>query len=169
MNKERGTLRHWTPAGLALLAISIPGAIWGQSLGDCIAVEVPAPMILPDGSSHEAGSLKICHDQMFSPIASLHATYVDGKPVGFLRSRRGFAEDDTEGRPYVLFQKTHRGELRLLGYAWPHGNRMATYLLAEPDHLGEQIADTGTGRKGGLSVAAKLDPDLTIRMTPGGD
>lgn len=119
--------------GVAILG---PAAARAQSTGDCLRVGVPSPIVLPDGSVHPAGTLVLCMSRAYSPVASLHRTYVDGRHMGLLLSRRGRSEGPAEKHPQVLFRRTHEGALELLGYAWPDGKNMNTYLMSQEPREG---------------------------------
>jgi hypothetical protein len=116
----------------ALVAVLLlaAGASWLQAGGRCISVEVDSPIVLPNKSIHEAGSLRLCL-RKFSPTASLHETYVNGMPEGRLMSRDGTNEEEVEEFPYVVFRRNAADRLELIAYAWPDGDRMQTYLLSD--------------------------------------
>ena len=67
----------------------------GQRL--CTSATIEEPFILPDGSEHEAGDLKICHLQKHYPTSSLLVSYVDGKNVGLLLGVAGHNEAGATG------------------------------------------------------------------------
>ena len=69
---------------IALLMIGSTGA----AAGECVSVRIDTPIVMPDGSDRAAGVLRVCNTQSFSPVASLHATSIDGKSIGLLQSRR---------------------------------------------------------------------------------
>ncbi len=147
-------------AATAALALVGPGLAWAQSPGDCLRVEVPSPMVLPDGSVHPAGTLELCMSGTFSPVAALHTTRIEGATVGLLLSRRGKSEEPVRDDPYVLFHRTPEGSLELLGYAWPDGKTMNTYLMKD-------FGGRATGKHGGRTPSAttkKATVDLDDRV-----
>jgi hypothetical protein len=112
------------PAGGALAA------------GSCVSTDLPAPVVLPDGSVNDAGQIRICLSQNLSPVSVIHKTYLDGYATGMLMSRKIRTEGDSEVRsPYFVFEKSSDEGLRLIAYARSEGNRMATYVFAEPTPL----------------------------------
>lgn len=157
--KSLGQSRYLALGILApFVCLAMPSDARAQLIGDCLTVQVPAPMVLPDGDRHPAGALRICHSKSHSPVSSLHKTFVNGTQVGYLRSRRGTSEGLAEDQPYVLFQRVEGGELVLLGYAWPDGNKMATYRLADPITRQARLADRGKrNKKSSRSVDASFE------------
>jgi len=115
-------------AVLALLALAASPA-WSQNRGQCAQIEAPWPMVLPDGSTHEAGALKLCLQEMWTPASGLHEIRVNGASLGLFMSRVGTSEEPAEGVPVVVFQRDGTNEHYLVGYAWPDGRTLRTYVL----------------------------------------
>lgn len=118
-------------AGTLALGLLIPlGVAEAGNRGECTSATVEEPFLAPDGSLHGAGRLTICASRRYSPVSYLHATYVDGLPVGMLISRRGTSEGPGDGQtPFMMFYRDRSGLLHLSGYASPAGDRMVTYRL----------------------------------------
>jgi len=116
---------------VATLALVILGAApaWSQALGRCATVEVPRPVILPDGTLRQAATLRLCLNTQLSPVAGLHEVSVDGAPLALLQSYIGKSEGPADRHPVVVFQPTRDGAWRLIGYAWPAEDHMQTFLL----------------------------------------
>lgn len=114
---------------LGLLVALAPSPAWSESTGRCASVELPWPVVLPDGSAHEAGSLKVCLQQMWTSAAGLHEIRVNGTAIGLFMSRVGESESPAEPGPIVIFQRRGTDEHYLVGYAWPNGDVMRTYAL----------------------------------------
>jgi hypothetical protein len=113
---------------VGLLTSSVPAQAGDR--GTCTSAFVSEPFRAPDGSLHEAGKLTICASREYSPVSWLHATYIDGYPVGMWMSRRGSSEGlEDGGRPFIMFRRDAAGLLHLSGYASPAGNTMVTYQL----------------------------------------
>lgn len=125
------TKRHAT-ARLALLAVvavlGVAGLASAGSSGRCVTAVIPSAFTLPDGSVHAAGPLRICHDRDYSPVAGLHTTWVDGKPVGTFLSYLGESEGPG-GEPYVQFADLHSGVWLLQGYAVAERGHYRTYRI----------------------------------------
>jgi hypothetical protein len=109
---------------LAPAAVTLAG-----DRGRCTSAEIEEEILLPDGSLQPAGTLTICDSREYSPVSTLHATYVNGMPVGMMLSRRGASEANSDGRPFVLLHRDSGGLLHLHGYAVPAGERMVTYKM----------------------------------------
>lgn len=107
-----------------------PGPVWAETGSGCVRVEVSDPIRLPDGRLYPAGSLTLCDSMQYSPVSSLHKTYVNGQAVGVLTSRRRASEMASNARPTVLFQRNGQGQLELVGYVLPGPRRSVTYQLA---------------------------------------
>ena len=130
-NEHRALRRFRWAAAVALGAMVIlaPSLAWSQDRGQCARIDAPWPMVLPDGSVHEAGSLNLCLQQMWTPASGLHEIRVNGVSLGLYTSRVATSERPVEDMPVVVFQRTETDERQLLGYAWPDGEFMRTYIL----------------------------------------
>ncbi len=131
-NRIRGTVR-WTIGAAALTALLVltPSPAWSADRGQCARIEAPFEMTLPDGKTYEAGSLKLCLQQMFTPAAGMHEIVVNGKSLGLYTSRIGTSEEPVGGLPVVVFQRRGSGAYSLIGYAWPESGSMRTYMLGK--------------------------------------
>lgn len=130
----RGTTGFWAVAMIVALAswAASSTSVANAAAGICVRVEVDGPIVLPDGSARDAGTLRICERRSFTPVASLHATYVGGEPVGLLVSRRSTSEGTNREAPTILFERDASGRMRLLGYVLPHAGTSVSYTLAKP-------------------------------------
>ncbi|MBZ5638327.1 MAG: hypothetical protein LAO51_06160 [Acidobacteriia bacterium] len=143
-------------AALAAASLLTTGAASAGSGGGCIRVDVDQPVRLPDGNVYPAGVLTLCDTAELSPVATLHKTYVNGRPIGILVSRRRANETKGAEPPVVVFQRD-RGALDLVGYVLPAPRRSGvTYVLSasvdmplEGDHLA-----SSSGLSGSLVVLA---------------
>jgi hypothetical protein len=86
---------------------------------------------LPDGSIHPPGTLTLCDSRSYSPVSTIHATYVNGMPIGMMLSRRGVSEGGAERQPFIMLVRDSSGLLHLYGYAVPSGKRMITYSMLQ--------------------------------------
>jgi len=116
-------------AMLAMLMALAPSAASAYGDSRCVTADVPGPMVMPDGTAHEAGQLKLCLSQDYSPVAGLHEVYLDGRPLGMMVSRSRTNESAGEDLPVVVFDRAPSGVLRLAGYTSPDGGKMRTYWL----------------------------------------
>jgi hypothetical protein len=115
---------------LGVLLLMVPAS--AGELGRCISADVPDAVVLPDGSTHAAGSLQVCLTSKESPVRGRHATSIDGKAVAAFQSELGMAEADAlPGVAYFVFQRNDRTELVLLGYAANVSGKWRTYRLAD--------------------------------------
>jgi hypothetical protein len=119
---------------------------------------------LPDGSLHPPGTLTICDSLRYSPVSTLHATYMDGMPVGMMLSRRGTSEANSDGRPFILLHRDGSGLLHLYGYAVPAGERMVTYRMQRYGRSSDRMVARDRGELGPdpappmtLVLAARVD------------
>jgi hypothetical protein len=121
--------------GLLVLGLSTPSI--AQGVGRCIRAELPAPLVLPDGSRHEAGTMmRICLTRNLTPVSGLHETSVDGYTIGLLMSSRVSMENRRQpGQPFFVFERTAKDGLRLLAYSVAEGREMATFLFNDPPAL----------------------------------
>ncbi len=116
--------------GLFLLLVSFAPAAWPQSSGLCHFAEVPGPIVLPDNSFQEAGRLEVCLSHMYSPVAGVHRTTVNGRVAGMYISRKvtETAALDSD-RPYFVFARLADGAYRLDSYGWSDGRTQITFEM----------------------------------------
>lgn len=126
--------RHGGVVFGALLAVALlsSGVAHSASSGKCASADVGEVMILPDGSVHQPGRLTLCDSLAYSPVSTLHKTFIDGMPVGMHISHRQKSEGDGDSDPEMMFLRDTDGRLHLLGYALPSGVEKITFLLAQP-------------------------------------
>ncbi len=93
--------------------------------------QTDAPILLPDGSVFPAGSVTFCGSIRLSPVSSLHRVYVNGQPVGFLRSRVRTRGGRADTATVVVFESDAKGRLALSGYVVPVARGSVTYLFGE--------------------------------------
>jgi hypothetical protein len=111
-----------------IATLIVGGAAWAVVPAHCIALDVPAPFVLPDGSIHPAGELRVCLSRNFNPVSGLHRIYIDGIPTGFLLSHIANAEIPKDATPSALFYG-ESGRLRLVGYTVAANGKVFSYLL----------------------------------------
>ena len=136
---------------LAVLAISLAilatsPTLVAQQRGRCAVTELPGHLVLPDGTVHEAGELKICFLDWHNPSSGRHLILVDGKKWGYLLSRSGRSGDTKTDVPIFVFTpRTEHHHVRLLGYAWPDGDGMSIHVLHPPGRkVSKSLADAGS-------------------------
>jgi hypothetical protein len=95
----------------------------------CATVKIDESFVMPGGSEHAPGMLRLCQGGAFSPSRALHVGYVDGDQVGMLISQRGLSEAPTDDQPFMIFARDHRGRLHLYGLALPCAEGMETFLF----------------------------------------
>ena len=116
-----------------LLALTLPvlgiasGVAEAQPTGRCVSAVVPEMIVLPDGSRHEPGGIRICLNRKHSPVAGMHEIRVNGHGKGLFLSRLDDSEALTEA--FLSFRRASSGELILEGYAVPNGEVMAVYRM----------------------------------------
>jgi len=134
--------------GLAAIVIGLvvfgAGATHGAALSSCYRAAIPAPIVLPDGSMHPEGELRICTTRRLSPVESLHVMYVGGGAIGAFRGRDTLIERGSEPpQPEFVFLPRSDGSLRLFGFITsdPKGTRLHK-LIPVASLRGESIVDT---------------------------
>lgn len=128
----------------AVLAAAALGALPAQAQrsGQCVRVELDAPVVLPDGSIQEVGLLRLCLERKMNPAAGIHEIEADGAAQLAL-SWIGEAEADVAAGAVVVFERTRAGELRLIGYAVPDGERLVTFMMKGPGRQMGQLQAKG--------------------------
>lgn len=126
--------RHIALRSLALTAalvastVTVTTAGAGEN-GTCVSAEIPFAFALPDGSTHDAGTLRMCVERSFTPVQTIHAVAIAGRPVGLVLSRRTVAEATDAAEPILLFNRRGDEPAVLLGYSVPMGRRSVAYRL----------------------------------------
>jgi len=113
---------------VALLVFVGPAAASGR---DCASAFIEEPFLLPDGSIHGAGMLRLCRDSQYSPSTTFHSSYVDRHPIGMLLGFSGVSEADSPV-PFLMFVRNEAGQLSLSGYSVPGIDGMQTFRLERP-------------------------------------
>lgn len=127
MNQHRLARVLVMASALALAAGEGAGASTGKR---CVVAWVPSYIVLPDGSAHPPGLLRLCNTHVLSPVSSLHEMAMDGAPVGLLAGRAFRAEGGPLERPVVFFRRERTGDLRLVGYVVPTGKGSVAFDLS---------------------------------------
>jgi hypothetical protein len=125
--------RHRLLFTLALIALAACAVNAGERQ-HCLRAEIDQNFVLPDGSVHPPGELRLCLIRSMSPISSAHHTHVDGHSVGYFMSvKTNFATADPgfAAAPYFEFVRNWHGELELRGYAVTDGTTMLAYDLTK--------------------------------------
>ena len=144
----------WVVLTALVILLSTVGAL----AGGCTTTELSDRVQLPDGSEYEASTLTICVSAQYTPVSTLHKTYVDGMAVGMLVSRRGVSEGDGQGKPFMMFHRDSSGTLHLYGYARPSGGQLVTYMLGQPRATDTPWPDTQlVARKKGSGTGVGTD------------
>ena len=137
----------------------VPPGVAGN--GYCIRASIGEPVVLPDGSVHPAGTLRICV-RPYSPVAALHETSIDGRTFGLFLSRVRISENPPEDpRPVMVFGRDPRVGLTLLGYTLPGSERTVVYWLdpairKAPDRSGSTPAGSLASFTGTASSEIRL-------------
>jgi len=124
-----------------LAALLIGSVAMASDVGRCATAWVPHPIVLPDGSVHEPGALRLCLKSV-DPISGYYEISINGAALGRWPSRIGESEGPASAHPVAVFKWTDEGNLQLVGFARPNGSRMATYAFHGYGKLSKQfIAD----------------------------
>jgi hypothetical protein len=85
---------------------------------------VPNDFILPDGSTHPAGELRVCHENRLNPRIELDLISVRGASVGLFQGVEIDTESENLAHPVFYFSEKHEtGEWILIGMAEPARSR----------------------------------------------
>jgi len=128
--------------------------------GVCVSAEIDEPFRLPDGSNHPAGTLTLCHDSDYSPVASFHRTKVDGMTVSMHLSRRGESERGDSDEPFMMFGREADGTLLLLGYAHSGQDKATVHAFPrsrKSREAAQVVARADAGAEPIIRLAASLD------------
>lgn len=145
--------------GLILAGTLVLAGTIAAAEGRCYTAEIPGSVVLPDGSRHAPGTLRICTDRAISPVSNLHRTFVGGTPVGMFFSTPRAIEDSVDaGTAQFIFERGAGDELNLVGYVVSArdkttiyemaraGKKVANTLRAERDERGERVVFVASAR-----------------------
>ena len=144
---------------LVLLATALLGTGTASAASDdCVSANVPGPIMLPDGTFHPPGTIRVCLTDRLSPVAGVHETSIAGRPVGMYLSRVKRLEATPESRPDPLFEftRTEDGIWILDAYSMPDGNRVVLYQLRPATPRSPRIATTRAAAGSEVTVMAAL-------------
>jgi hypothetical protein len=141
-----------------LLALAV-GAAHAEESGSCYTAMTPATIVLPDGSVHAQGELRICMTRRLSPVEWLDVTSVDGNAIGAFRGGDSLIERGVEPPPEFVFLKRPDGSLRLFGFITSdrEGARLHNLLpmasLVDVSIVEVEDVDLGGLSKGSINAA----------------
>ena len=112
---------------LLLLAACLTGT--SAIAGECYTASIVATVQLPDGSQHDAGSIRLCRERL-SPVVGIHRAYVDGMPIGIYRSSIKQVEAELAGSgASMLFERDPQGRMTLIAAMLPGDDGLRLYDL----------------------------------------
>ncbi|ANM29769.1 hypothetical protein ABI59_09550 [Acidobacteria bacterium Mor1] len=86
---------------VAVVVLAVSGSAVA-ALDGCFSAQVEAPFVLPDGSGHAPGELRVCMVDYANPATGLYVISVDGAPVGRYRARLDRVESGAESDTALL-------------------------------------------------------------------
>jgi hypothetical protein len=122
----------WNVLALMLLVCGTATLAPAMAASPCTTASIDEPFVLPDGKMREPGQLKICLEEEYSPVASLHETRVEGMPIGMYITRHQEIESGDLEHRFLVFARNQRGQLCLLGYARPVGDHVRFFAFDHP-------------------------------------
>ena len=131
----------------------------------CLRAEIDENFMLPNGSVHPPGELKVCLIRSMSPVSGAHGTHVDGHPVGYfmsVRTKLAAAERTSSTEPYFEFVRNRRGELELRGYAWHDGSTLLAYDLTKLNKRKFQYKVTTREELSAQNTPSSTETETTI-------
>lgn len=99
---------------LAILATTAPA--WAGE--GCVVGQIPEAVVLPDGTMHDAGTIRLCHAGAFSPTATFHEVVMGKHSTGrFVATSRTTEGEGNEGRAFIVLERWEKADhLVLVGY-----------------------------------------------------
>ena len=95
---------------VVVLAVSGPAV---AALDGCFSAQVEAPFVLPDGSGHAPGELRVCMVDYANPATGLYVISVDGAPMGRYRARLDRVENGGQADAALLVFARREGATTL--------------------------------------------------------
>jgi hypothetical protein len=101
--------------GLVLLTVLLAAS--ASHVGaSCLVGDVPTDFVLPDGSKHPAGALRVCLQGRFNPAIDFRQISVAGNSAGLYQGKAFESEGERARRPVFYFREnTINQEWVLLG------------------------------------------------------
>ncbi len=131
MSIKKETNRFNALAWMAAILVTVimSSGAEAQQTGRCYIADVPAVVVLPDGSEHDPGQLELCLTSK-GPVEGSHRTYVNGRAIGEFRSRLGEGEGDAGATGAIfVFLRSPDGKLFLEGYTAAQGDSFWTFRM----------------------------------------
>jgi len=122
---------RWALIAAVLLFAIVAAQAFAQ--GPCLSVNLGRPVVFPDGSEHVAGQLTLCDWKAYTPVAQIHRSYMDGRPIQMLMGRRSITERDPMEPDEVFFRSNGDGRLELVGYSRTIRGRSMTVSFQSQD------------------------------------
>ncbi|GAF73890.1 unnamed protein product [marine sediment metagenome] len=132
MTHDRLGAVHRFPRALLFFfaVLLLAGAAQAGDSGRCHSAVVSSEMVLPDGSVHGPGRLRVCAVRTHSPTSMRVDLSVDGYPIHMVISRTTRGKDRTAVKdPFFVFQFDDDKRLVLLGLAYAKGGRLQTHAM----------------------------------------
>jgi hypothetical protein len=136
IDRNRHRLRFGV-LSLAILAASTAAVSVAGDLGRCATVRVPRQVVLPDGSVHEPGDLRLCM-KSHGPNSGTYEIAVNGRAIGQWPSRIGSSDSSDLKHSLAVFEWVD-DRLALVGYARPAGDKMRTYVFHSYGPVPERV------------------------------
>ena len=146
-------MRHLELAGvISLVIVAFAARETIAQPRTCVRADIEEAFVLPDGSRHSAGLLRICLDRDYSPVAGLHSIMAGDHGTGTFLSRRVKPEGMSQASPQIAFFRDASGALVLLGYTLEKRGKVEAYWLepprskraVAPEALQARVPETGT-------------------------
>ena len=131
----------------------------------CLRAEIDENFMLPNGSVHPPGELKLCLIRSMSPVSGAHGTHVNGHSVGYFLSvkmKLAAPEQTASTEPYFEFVRNRRGELELRGYAWHDGSTLLAYDLTQRNKKKFRYKVTTREEHSARNTPSSTETDTTI-------
>jgi len=145
-------MRYVILGTLAILIVVFAARDAGAQPRACVRADMAEGFVLPDGSAHPAGQLRICLDRDYSPVAGLHSIATDGRASGRFLSHRVKPEVRTTEAPQLAFVRDASGVLVLRGYTLARNGSVEGYWLDAP--RGARMAQAPAAVSGTVWLAA---------------
>ena len=124
---------------VAFLTVAFAWREAGAQPRTCVRATLDEAFVLPDGSWHPAGLLRICLDRELAPGAGLH-TIVAEQAASRHLSRRTPVETEDRAASRLAFVRDRTGILLFRGYTLVHDGRVEAYWIRPSRSHGAETA-----------------------------
>ena len=138
------------PVALAALAVSLLIAPVSRAASHRVVAQLGEPFLI-NGQRYPAGELAVRHLGSYNPSSALVQIWVDDECVGIMLAT-GAASGAENGESSLVFERNHRGDLVLVGFAY-RGQVQQEFYRYRADETQHWVSPARRASRGALIAA----------------